>query len=317
MSDLLVLLFFVSFFSVVIFLFDPALLTKWFKLNFSRKKILSVFGGLTFLLFILIGATPDTEISDVTPQEPAILGESQGEADQSIQTEIETEKEELFLVTRIIDGDTIELENGKKVRYIGIDTPEKGDCYTQQATNKNKELVLNKKVKLEKDVSETDRYDRLLRYVYIDDVFVNQVLVAEGYAQASSYPPDVEHQAEFKEAEEKAREEENGLWGEVCNPKPSPTPKPTPTPTLAPVYVPEPTIAPIQPKATIVPTIEPVATAAPTQAPATNSYSCNCSKTCPNMSSCDEAYYQLNNCGCSVRDGDDDGVPCESICPGG
>lgn len=59
------------------------------------------------------------------------------------------------------------------------------------------------------------------------------------------------------------------------------------------------------------------ATAVPAAAPAQPAYSCNCSKTCGAMSSCAEAYYQLNNCGCRRRDGDNDGVPCESICPGG
>ena len=71
---------------------------------------------------------------------------------------------ELFLVTKVIDGDTIEIEGGKRVRYIGIDTPEAVDpnrpagCYGKEASNKNSELVLNKKVRLVKDVSDTDKY---------------------------------------------------------------------------------------------------------------------------------------------------------------
>ena len=75
------------------------------------------------------------------------------------------------LVTRVIDGDTIQVETSETVRYIGIDTPEivhpdkPVECFGQQAANKNKELVLGKSVTLEKDVSETDRYGRLLRVV--------------------------------------------------------------------------------------------------------------------------------------------------------
>ncbi len=126
------------------------------------------------------------------------------------------------LVTRVIDGDTIELESGKKVRYIGIDTPEtkhpnqEVECYGQEATEKNWALVLNKQVRLEKDVSNTDRYGRLLRYVYIDGQMVNELLVREGYAVASPYPPDVKYQSRLQGAEQLAREENKGLWGAAC-----------------------------------------------------------------------------------------------------
>ncbi|MEA2016532.1 MAG: thermonuclease family protein [Actinomycetota bacterium] len=74
---------------------------------------------------------------------------------------------------RVIDGDTIELENGDIVRYIGINTPETDEFYGDIATSKNSDLVLNKTLRLEKDVSETDKYGRLLRYVYVGDIFVN------------------------------------------------------------------------------------------------------------------------------------------------
>jgi micrococcal nuclease len=121
------------------------------------------------------------------------------------------------LVTKVIDGDTIVLETGEVVRYIGIDTPEspeskKEECFALESYLKNSELVLNKHVVLEKDVSETDRYDRLLRYVYIGNIMVNDILVRQGYAKAVSYPPDVKYQEQFKEAEREAREENSGLW---------------------------------------------------------------------------------------------------------
>lgn len=127
--------------------------------------------------------------------------------------------EQTYYVSRVLDGDTIEIDGGVKVRYIGIDTPETVDprkavqCYGKEASNKNKELVDGKKVRLEKDVSETDKYGRLLRYVYLDSVFVNQYLVAEGFAKASSYPPDVKYQEIFRAAEKSARESSKGLWG--------------------------------------------------------------------------------------------------------
>ncbi len=126
---------------------------------------------------------------------------------------------EHVLVTRVIDGDTIELHDGRVVRYIGVDTPEtkhpskKQECFGIEASEFNEQMVLNKVVQLEKDVSQVDRYGRLLRYVWLDGVLVNQELVEKGYAFARSYPPDVAKQELFLQAEQKAREQENGLWG--------------------------------------------------------------------------------------------------------
>ncbi len=122
------------------------------------------------------------------------------------------------LVTRIVDGDTIELENGQKVRYIGIDTPETVDprkpvqCFGEEAKTKNEQLVLGKTVRMVKDVSETDKYGRLLRYVYVDDIFVNDYLVREGFARAATFPPDVKFADQFLTAEREARDNNRGLW---------------------------------------------------------------------------------------------------------
>lgn len=131
----------------------------------------------------------------------------------------------LYEVVRVVDGDTIEvLIDGEKktIRYIGIDTPETVhpskpvECFGFEASNKNKKLVVGKKVRLTKDVSETDKYGRLLRYVYVDDTFVNLTLVQEGYANALSYPPDMAFNEEFRKAEQEAREDKRGLWGSTC-----------------------------------------------------------------------------------------------------
>ena len=126
--------------------------------------------------------------------------------------------DEGVLVSKVIDGDTIEIEGGMKVRYIGIDTPEtshptKGvQCFGRQATERNRQLVEGKKVRLEKDVSETDKYGRLLRYIWVGEQLVNELLVKEGFAFSSSYPPDVKYQERFRQAEIRAREQNNGLW---------------------------------------------------------------------------------------------------------
>lgn len=122
-------------------------------------------------------------------------------------------------VARVIDGDTIKLNTGETVRYIGIDTPETKDprqtvqCFGQAAAERNRQLVEGKVVELQKDVSETDRYGRLLRYVYQDGVLINHVLVEEGYARAASYPPDIAFQAEFTAAQQAAQNANRGLWG--------------------------------------------------------------------------------------------------------
>lgn len=124
-------------------------------------------------------------------------------------------------VERVIDGDTIVVRiRGVlyTVRYIGVDTPELADprpavgALAQQATEQNRRLVGGKTVELEKDVSETDRYNRLLRYVYAGGLFVNAELVRLGYAQAVSYPPDVRHQETLRQMEREARQGGRGLW---------------------------------------------------------------------------------------------------------
>ena len=121
-------------------------------------------------------------------------------------------------VIRVIDGDTIEIEGGQKIRYIGIDTPETVDprkpiqCFGIEASNKNKELVEDKSVRLEKDVSGTDKYGRLLRYVYVDDIFVNEYLIRQGFAHSSTYPPDVKYQNQFLQAQQEAQNNNRGLW---------------------------------------------------------------------------------------------------------
>jgi len=131
----------------------------------------------------------------------------------------------LYLVARAIDGDTIELENGEKVRYIGIDTPETKhpnkavQCFGKEAHEKNKELVEGKYIRLQRDVSERDKYGRILRYVYVvdtdsnEEIFVNAELVSKGYAHASTFPPDVKFQEIFLDGQNYAREHKLGLWG--------------------------------------------------------------------------------------------------------
>lgn len=120
-------------------------------------------------------------------------------------------------VTRVIDGDTIAIEGGYRVRYIGIDTPEihpETEAFGIEAWQANRQLVEGKLVRLERDISETDKYNRLLRYVYVDDTMVNAELVRQGLAQVKAYPPDTKYQDYLEALEAEAKSEGRGIWAE-------------------------------------------------------------------------------------------------------
>ncbi len=126
---------------------------------------------------------------------------------------------EAVIVDRVIDGDTFVLTSGEIVRMIGIDSPEvlgpytKSEYYGEQASAYTKSALTGETVYLDKDVSNTDKYNRLLRYVYLEDgTFFNLLLVKEGYAEAVKYPIDVKNADILEAAEFKARESRKGLW---------------------------------------------------------------------------------------------------------
>jgi len=143
---------------------------------------------------------------------------------------IEINETTYYQVVKIVDGDTIDVNiDGKteRIRLIGIDTPETVDydkpveCFGLEATTKAKELLLNKKVRLEADPSqdERDAYDRLLRYVYRDDgLFFNEWMIANGYAREFTFIYPYKYQTEFKQAQTQAQNNELGLWESgVCD----------------------------------------------------------------------------------------------------
>jgi len=149
-------------------------------------------------------------------------------------------------VVRVVDGDTIVVSYGGqeyKVRYIGMDTPETKDPSSPvewmgpQAAAANEALVGGKSVILEKDVSETDTFGRLLRNVWLNDggvwTLVGLELVRQGYASYVTYPPDVKYMNQIITAEREARDAGVGLWGATPPPTtPAPTPEPTPEPIV-------------------------------------------------------------------------------------
>lgn len=176
--------------------------------------------GMLMLIFGLFGKYSNTtqeQFLSPTPNiEKNVLGEESKKAVSP--TPSITIDENAVLVTKVIDGDTIEIEGHRKVRYIGIDTPElhhpkkSVQCFGKEAQIMNSTLVEGKEVRLDKDVSNTDRYGRLLRYVYNGDLMINDYLVRQGYARAATFPPDVKYAAKFRQAEQEARENSRGLW---------------------------------------------------------------------------------------------------------
>jgi len=119
------------------------------------------------------------------------------------------------VVTKIVDGDTIHVEiDGIEyiVRYIGVDSPETGAAFAQNAKDLNSKFVDGKTVTLIKDVSETDRFDRLLRYVFVGNTFVNLELVSNGYATAGTWKPDTACDEAFYTAQSKAQVSQLGIW---------------------------------------------------------------------------------------------------------
>lgn len=134
-------------------------------------------------------------------------------------------------VKRVVDGDTLVVNINKedyKVRIIGVNTPEsttKIETYGKEASNFTKSIMtLGKKIYLEKDVSETDKYGRLLRYVWlevpneidrnnIENKMFNAILLKNGYAQVATYPPDVKYVDYFTNIQKEAKKKNIGLWG--------------------------------------------------------------------------------------------------------
>lgn len=150
---------------------------------------------------------------------------------------------EIAVVDRVVDGDTIVVDissveagpgagdtgpgDDLRVRLIGIDTPESVrpnypvECFGKEASAATTALLEGEEVRLVKDVEETDDFDRILRYVYLDAEMANARLVVNGYASAYTYPPNVRHADLFVQLQREARDNDRGLWSpETCNGEP-------------------------------------------------------------------------------------------------
>lgn len=256
------------------------------------KSRLKYFGLVLLLIFVfLFGFVAGKEDKREVLSEKSTPEPSLSLASPTITSPKNTDS---WLVTKVIDGDTIAVsKNNRKetLRLIGIDTPETVDprrgvqCFGREASDHAREILSGKSVRLEADPTqgERDKYKRLLRYIFLPDGRnFNLLMIAEGFAHEYTYDLPYKYQADFKVAEMEAREKELGLWNpNACDSSLNQTIAPSPTTTP--------------------------------QTSGSN-FSCDCGKLCGQMSTCDEAYYQLQTCGCSARDSDGDGVPCESLC---
>ena len=174
-----------------------------------------IFGGISS-----VNEATEVPLSSIQPISTPLLQASSPSATLGVEGQSAN-------VLKVVDGDTIEVEYGGKsykLRYIGIDTPETVDprrpvgCFGKEASNENKNLVGGKNVVLQKDISDMDKYGRLLRYVYLPlsegkFLFVNDHLVKNGFAKVSNFPPDVKFTNQFLDAQKEAQESSRGLWG--------------------------------------------------------------------------------------------------------
>ena len=265
-------------------------------------------------------ATATRQAATATPRPPTATREPARTSSPAPTLDPIAGDEQTGQVSRVIDGDTIEVTIGTqpyRVRYIGIDAPEAGATCGADATAANVALVSGQTVRLVRDVSQTDRYDRLLRYVYVDDVFINAELIKRGYAEARRYPPDTAQAAALEAVEEQARAAAMACYAQGVFGGASAAAVATPvtraeTIPVAPVVdtpVPVPTVAPE------VPTAAPP-TAAPPPANCDPSYPDVCIPPAPPDLDCKDIPYRrfrvLPPDPHNFDGSDNDGIGCES-----
>ncbi len=161
--------------------------------------------------------------SEADDEAAAASSESNEEAVQEGDGDDQDGYDATVRVTRVVDGDTVEIsptiDGIKDVRFIGVDTPETKDpdCgvqpYGTEASALTTSELQGQEVQLEFDMEKTDRYDRLLAYVYEGGEMFNETLLEEGYAQVATFPPNVKYVDRFLAAQEEARAVGSGLWG--------------------------------------------------------------------------------------------------------
>lgn len=209
-----------------------------------KRKILYIIGGiLVFFITIIIASpnqpqtssdaqskieNPDQKVSENIKDEPKNPLEEINVINE-IKSQTST-SEKYYPIVSVVDGDTVKINlDGKTttLRLIGLDTPETVDprkpvqCFGVEASNKAKELLSGKKVRIENDSTQgnLDKYGRTLAYIYLEDgTFYNKYMIEQGYAHEYTYDLPYKYQAEFKNAEKDAKSKQLGLWSpNTCN----------------------------------------------------------------------------------------------------
>lgn len=175
--------------------------------------------GVSLVVMLALGSIPSVQLSlvDLLEESESVLG---------VRSTSTSEGVEEAKVSRVSDGDTLVLEDGRRLRYLNVDTPETVkpgtpvQCFGPQASDFNKRLVEGKVVYLTKDKEDTDRYGRYLRFVFLpgkdtSDVSqsVNAEMVDRGLARVSIYKPNTTYQDVFLSLERQAKDDKRGLWG--------------------------------------------------------------------------------------------------------
>lgn len=190
------------------------------KLTKTTKKII---GSFVALILIAICAKYGIDLSQYEEEISALTGVELSEQETSNKEE-KANLDDLgtYKVVRVVDGDTFIINyNGKeeRVRLIGVDTPEsvhpneeKNTAFGKKVSSFSKEKLTNKEVQIEFDVSQRDKYGRLLCYVYVDNQMYNKLLLQEGLARVATYPPNVKYVDDFTKIQKQARENKKGMW---------------------------------------------------------------------------------------------------------
>ncbi len=186
---------------------------------FRRKKFL--FSLIAFVILVIF--------QRITPQEQ-VLSQKIIPSQITPTTQVEQSVKEEVSVTKVVDGDTVEvLLNGKKekVRVIGINTPETVDprrpvqCFGKEASNFAKQTLTGENVTLESDPTQSnrDKYGRLLRYIFLSDIDFGKQMIEQGYAHEYTYDIPYKYQSAYQAAERQAREGKKGLWSNSACPQ--------------------------------------------------------------------------------------------------
>lgn len=164
---------------------------------------------LVIFIIVLIKSKAVSQLPTTNNQQPTTLSPTP------------TVYREKAFVNYVFDGDTIELAGKITVRLLGIDAPEtankytmfKSECFATESAKIAKELLAGQTIEIEKDMEDKDSYGRLLRYIFLDDIFINEFMVRQGFARVIEKTINTKYKPLLTDAENEAKREKRGLWG--------------------------------------------------------------------------------------------------------